>query len=345
MYHRLSRASRQLGWRSWWWEWRILWRCRIQNHCEPLDISHLDTHMPTTRLHAVSVTSGLADSDLQSALAESQRLITKLKDIVVKKFIDDKPDNPRLDFCDFLKVELVQLTSDSNDEFQQETFNLLMRLKPRDKQQQRYQHEHGPDRHLQPGLDITPLPCGPNTQMQAPHQQMQQTFTHVPQGLPQQQHLQHSQQHFQQIFTQPHAPAQQQIHGHAPQQSMQAQQHLQVMSATQQTMQQQAFQLHQSHQAIQQQQQPILTHQPIQQENIHSSSSSINKLSKVHSSSPHNNTFSKPHCNKCHREPLHHSCMSCRYLLQCHTLDAKAAHHSPAHQQDSPLTTNESTLS
>ena len=24
MYERLSRASRQLGWRRWWWEWRIL---------------------------------------------------------------------------------------------------------------------------------------------------------------------------------------------------------------------------------------------------------------------------------------------------------------------------------
>ena len=70
----------------------------------------------------------------------SQRGITELKDIVVKKFGDEKPDDPRLGFCDFLKLEVVQLTSDSYDEFQQETFNLLMRLKHRDKQQQRYQH-------------------------------------------------------------------------------------------------------------------------------------------------------------------------------------------------------------
>ena len=88
---------------------------------------------------AVSVMSSFADSDLQAALAESQRGITELKDIVVKKF-KDKPDNPRLGFCDFLKVEVVQLTSDSYDEFQQETFNFLMVLKCRDKQQQRYQH-------------------------------------------------------------------------------------------------------------------------------------------------------------------------------------------------------------
>ena len=111
-----------------------------ESTCNPSDISHLDTHTPTTRSHAVSVTSSLADSDLQSALAKSQRGITELKDIVVKKFSDGKPDNPRLGFCDFLKVEVVQLTSDSYDEFQQETCNLLMRLKRRDKQQKRYQH-------------------------------------------------------------------------------------------------------------------------------------------------------------------------------------------------------------
>ena len=81
------------------------------------------------------MTSNLADSDLQTALAESQRGTTELKDIVVIKFSDDKPDNPRLGFCDFLKVEVVQLTSDSYDKFQQETFNLLMRLKHRDTQQ------------------------------------------------------------------------------------------------------------------------------------------------------------------------------------------------------------------
>ena len=40
-------------------------------------------------------------------------------------------DNPRLGFCDFLKVEVVQLTSDWYDQFQQETFNLVMRLKRR----------------------------------------------------------------------------------------------------------------------------------------------------------------------------------------------------------------------
>ena len=63
---------------------------RPESTCDPSDISHLDTHTPTTRSHAVSVTSSLADSDLQTALAESQRGITKLKDIVVKKF-EDKP--------------------------------------------------------------------------------------------------------------------------------------------------------------------------------------------------------------------------------------------------------------
>ena len=114
-----------------------------ESTCDPADISHLETHMPTTRSHVVSVTSSLADSDLQAALAESQRGITELKDIVVKTFGDEKPDDPRLGFCDFLKVEVVQLTSDSYDEFQQETFNLLMRLTRRDKQQQKYQHGMG----------------------------------------------------------------------------------------------------------------------------------------------------------------------------------------------------------
>ena len=50
---------------------------------------------------AVSVMSNLADSDLQAALAKSQRGKTELKDIVVKKFGDEKPDDPRLGFCDF----------------------------------------------------------------------------------------------------------------------------------------------------------------------------------------------------------------------------------------------------
>ena len=37
--------------------------------------------------------------------------------------------------------------------------------------------------------------------------------------------------------------------------------------------------------------------------------------------------------SKYHRAPLHHhSCMSCHHLLQRQTLDAKEAHHSPAHQ-------------
>ena len=112
---------------------------RPESTDDPADRSNLDTHTPTPRLCGVSMTSSLADSNLKSALAESQRVITGLKDIVVKKLSDDKPDDPRLGFCDFLKVEVVQLTSDLYDEFQQETFNLVMRLKRRDKQQQRYQ--------------------------------------------------------------------------------------------------------------------------------------------------------------------------------------------------------------
>ena len=111
--------------------------------CDPADMSHLDTHTPTPRSCGVSATSSLADFDLQSALMESQRGTTELKDIVAKKLTDDKPDNPRLGFCDFLKVEVVQLTSDLYEEFQQETFNLVMRLKRRDKQQQRCQHRIG----------------------------------------------------------------------------------------------------------------------------------------------------------------------------------------------------------
>ena len=83
-----------------------------ESTCDPSDTSHLDTHAPTTRSRAVSVKSSLADSDLQAALAKSQRGITELKDTMVKKF-EDKPDNPRLGFCDFLKVEVVQLRSDS----------------------------------------------------------------------------------------------------------------------------------------------------------------------------------------------------------------------------------------
>ena len=59
---------------------------RSESTFDTSDISHLDTHM-----------------------------------IVVKKFGDDKLDNP----------------SDSYDEFQQETFNLLVSLKRTDKQKQR----------------------------------------------------------------------------------------------------------------------------------------------------------------------------------------------------------------
>ena len=36
-----------------------------ESTCDPSDISHLDTHTPTTRSCAVSVTSSLADADLQ----------------------------------------------------------------------------------------------------------------------------------------------------------------------------------------------------------------------------------------------------------------------------------------
>ena len=163
---------------------------RPESTCDPSDISHLDTHMPTTRSHAVSVTSSLSDSDLQATLAKSQRGITELKDIVVKKLGDEKPDDPRLGFCDFLKVEVVQLTSDSYDEFQQETFNFLMRLKHRDKQQQKYQHRMGTSMAQTVTYSQVSMshhyPVS-HTQMQAQHQQMQQTFTHVTQGLSQQQ--------------------------------------------------------------------------------------------------------------------------------------------------------------
>ena len=154
-----------------------------ESTCDPSDISHLDTHTPTTRSRAVSVTSSLADSDRQAALAESQMGITELKDIVVKMFGDDKPDNPILGFCDFLKVEVVQLTSDSYDEFQQETFKLLMRLKRRDKQQQRYQHGMGTGMAQTVSYSQASMShhySVSHTQMDAQNQQMQHTFTHVP---------------------------------------------------------------------------------------------------------------------------------------------------------------------
>ena len=59
---------------------------RLESTCDPADILHLDTHTPTPRSRGVRVTSSLADSVLQSALVESQRGITELKDIVAKKF-------------------------------------------------------------------------------------------------------------------------------------------------------------------------------------------------------------------------------------------------------------------
>ena len=55
-----------------------------ESTCDPADMSHLDTHMPTPRSRGISVTSSLADSNLQSALVESLRGITELKDIVAK---------------------------------------------------------------------------------------------------------------------------------------------------------------------------------------------------------------------------------------------------------------------
>ena len=58
---------------------------RPESTDDPADLSNLDTHTPTPRLHGVSVTSSYAESEqLHSALAESQREITELKDFVVK---------------------------------------------------------------------------------------------------------------------------------------------------------------------------------------------------------------------------------------------------------------------
>ena len=74
---------------------------RPESTYDPADMSHLDTHMPTPRSCGVSITLSVADSDFQSALMESRRGITELKDIVAKKLTDDKADNPRLGFCDF----------------------------------------------------------------------------------------------------------------------------------------------------------------------------------------------------------------------------------------------------
>ena len=66
-----------------------------ESTCDPADMSHLDTHTVTPRSRGISMTSSVADSDLQSAVVESQKGITELKDIVAKKLTDDKPDNPR----------------------------------------------------------------------------------------------------------------------------------------------------------------------------------------------------------------------------------------------------------
>ena len=69
---------------------------------DPADLSNLDKHTPTPKSHCVSVTSSNAESDqLDPTLAQSQRGITALKDIVVKKLIDDKPENPNWGFGTF----------------------------------------------------------------------------------------------------------------------------------------------------------------------------------------------------------------------------------------------------
>ena len=142
-------------------------------------------HIP--RLRVVSVTSSLAYSNLQSALAEYQRGITVLKYIVVKKLSDCKPDDPRLGFCGFLKVEVVQQVTRTM------SFNLVIRIKRRNKQQQRYQHTISTSMAHTATYSQASNSCQyslSHTQMQASQQQMLHTFTHVPQALPQQQHVQ-----------------------------------------------------------------------------------------------------------------------------------------------------------
>ena len=201
-------------------------------------MSHLDTHTPTPRSRGISVTSSFTDSDFQSALMESQRGITELKDIMAKKLTDDKADNPGLGFCDFLKVEMVQLTRDSHDEIQQEMFNLLMRLKQSDKVPRYHNGMDTSTAMYSQALNQYPML---HTQMEAPLQQIPQTFTQVPQGHPQQQHLQHSQKHFQQTFTQPHAPVQQQQQQQQPMQ--QQQHHPQTIQGSEQQHTQQVSQL------------------------------------------------------------------------------------------------------
>ena len=49
MYQRLSR---QLGWRSWWWEWRILWRCWTQNRVT-LGWRHSKNRIQVMRIHRI----------------------------------------------------------------------------------------------------------------------------------------------------------------------------------------------------------------------------------------------------------------------------------------------------
>ena len=51
---------------------------RPESTDDPPDLSNLDTHTPTPRSRGVNVTSSLAESNLKSALAESQRGITEL---------------------------------------------------------------------------------------------------------------------------------------------------------------------------------------------------------------------------------------------------------------------------
>ena len=58
---------------------------RPESTDDPADLSNLETHTPTPRSCGVTVTTSYAKFDqVHSALAESQRWITELKDIVVK---------------------------------------------------------------------------------------------------------------------------------------------------------------------------------------------------------------------------------------------------------------------
>ena len=60
-----------------------------ESTCDPSDISHLDKHTPTSQSRSVSMTSSLADSDLQAALAKSQTGITELKDVMTSLITQD----------------------------------------------------------------------------------------------------------------------------------------------------------------------------------------------------------------------------------------------------------------